>query len=183
MTSFKFNQYITESNQLNETSLNELVSLVDEFPYCQITRMLYLKNLSLNNKEEEQKKIKLTSAYTTNRKKLHQYLTSVYSEATAKNQFSHEITDLIEEFIIKEPKIAPFKKDSSDDKKLIIDLAESSIVDDEEIVTETLAKIHLRQGNFNKAIKIYEKLSLKFPEKITYFATQINSIKNLIQNK
>ncbi|MDD5571635.1 MAG: hypothetical protein PHD97_10855 [Bacteroidales bacterium] len=183
MTSSQFNQYLTESEKLNEASLNELSSLINEFPYCQIARMLYLKNLSLNNKEEYNKNIKLASAYTTNRKKLHQYLTSAYQDAAAKTSFSNDTNDLIEEFIIKEPKINPFKKASPDNENFIVDLAENSIAEDDDIATETLAIIHMRQGNYNKAIKIYEKLSLKFPEKIIYFAAQINSIRNLIQNK
>jgi len=42
--------------------------------------------------------------------------------------------------------------------------------------------LYLRKGNYNKAIQIYEKLSLKFPEKSSYFANQIEKIKQE-QNK
>jgi hypothetical protein len=49
------------------------------------------------------------------------------------------------------------------------------------LVTETLAKIYFNQGYYSKAIDIYEKLSLKFPEKNSYFASQIEKVKEHIK--
>ena len=57
-----------------------------------------------------------------------------------------------------------------------VDSAKLSLVDNEEFVTETLAEIHVKQGNYPKAIQIYEKLILKFPEKNTFFASRIRFI-------
>lgn len=53
---------------------------------------------------------------------------------------------------------------------------ERSIEEDEEIVTETMALISLRQGNRTEAIRIYSKLRLLFPEKAPYFDAQIEKI-------
>ncbi|HTA63786.1 MAG TPA: hypothetical protein VK835_15090 [Bacteroidia bacterium] len=57
----------------------------------------------------------------------------------------------------------------------------SSVLEDENLVTETLAKIYVLQGNHGKAIRAYEILSLKFPEKSAYFASLIKEIKNNIK--
>ena len=50
---------------------------------------------------------------------------------------------------------------------------------DEEVVSETLAAILAKQGNHEKAIEMYEKLCLIFPEKSTFFAEQIQKLKKI----
>ncbi|RIJ41590.1 tetratricopeptide repeat protein [Pontibacter oryzae] len=47
------------------------------------------------------------------------------------------------------------------------------------IASESLANIFLKQGKVKKAIKIYEQLILKYPEKKSYFAEQIEKLQNL----
>lgn len=51
---------------------------------------------------------------------------------------------------------------------------------EEDFITETLASIYMKQGLYKEAIKAYEKLSLKIPEKNIYFAGQIKKIKELL---
>jgi hypothetical protein len=49
-------------------------------------------------------------------------------------------------------------------------------VEAEEIYTETMAEVWMQQGNKEKAIEIYNKLSLLNPSKKAYFAAKINSL-------
>lgn len=50
------------------------------------------------------------------------------------------------------------------------------------LFTETLASIYIKQGHYERAKQIIEGLSLKFPEKISYFAVQLNFLEKLIDN-
>ena len=52
----------------------------------------------------------------------------------------------------------------------------------EGFMTETLARIYLEQKNYDKAIKSYKILSLKYPEKSSFFADQIKAVKQLQEN-
>ena len=54
--------------------------------------------------------------------------------------------------------------------------------DDEGYFTETLAKIYIRQGRYNKALEIIQRLNLNYPKKNAYFADQIRFLEKLILN-
>ncbi len=83
--------------------------------------------------------------------------------------------NLIDKFIESKAKIVP-KKDYHSDNKL----STESIIEDEELFTEQLAKIYIKQGHLEKALETYEKLYLKYPEKNIYFATRIEYVKRLM---
>ena len=56
-------------------------------------------------------------------------------------------------------------------------MAAKSIMYNTQIASETLAKILEQQGYFDKAIKMYEQLCLKNPEKNTFFEAKIKNLK------
>lgn len=93
--------------------------------------------------------------------------------ATVKPKHSVKKADLIDKFIETAPSMPKPKKDFFSPS----DMAHTSTVDKEDLVSETLAAIHLKQGNIQKALKIYQRLCLIIPEKNTYFAAQIEKIK------
>jgi len=82
---------------------------------------------------------------------------------------------LIRSFIVEEP--GPIRADMKSSLKGDVSL--SSIREHDGFITDTLAKIYVKQGLYAKAIYAYEKLSLKYPEKSAYFAAQIEKIKNI----
>jgi hypothetical protein len=52
-----------------------------------------------------------------------------------------------------------------------------------EFLTETLARIYIRQKKYSQALTIIKRLSLNFPKKSVYFADQIRFLEYLIINE
>ena len=69
------------------------------------------------------------------------------------------------------------KPDSDENSHEQADLCSKNVKQFDKFYTETLAKLMVRQKKRKKAIEIYKKLMLKFPEKRAYFASQIEEIK------
>jgi hypothetical protein len=82
---------------------------------------------------------------------------------------------LINKFIETEPRISQPTKASFFSP---VDMARRSVEDRDDVVSETLAKIYAAQGDHQRAIRIYIKLSLLYPEKNSYFAALIENLEN-----
>ena len=102
------------------------------------------------------------------------WLNSGLSNQGPKNK-PHENTkvSLIDKFIQENPSIQRPKKEFFSPERAM----KKSEVLDMNLVTETLANIYTTQGYPEKAIKVYEQLQLKFPEKLSYFASLIEKLK------
>ena len=59
------------------------------------------------------------------------------------------------------------------------DLSEKSWIATDELMTETLAKVFVKQKKYDKALEAYQILGLKYPEKNSFFALRIKEIKKL----
>jgi len=96
----------------------------------------------------------------------------VIKEEMKQNEIEEE-TKKIEYYNFDKPKkefYSPVKK------------AKESLSENNRPVSETLAKIFALQGNYPKSIYVYEQLILIFPEKKSFFATQIKNLKKKLNS-
>lgn len=84
------------------------------------------------------------------------------------------VESILDKFIRENPSIARPKSEFYSP----VNMAKQSAEESAEIVSETLAQIYTRQGLYKKAIVMYEKLGLHYPDKFTYFAGLISQIKS-----
>ena len=101
------------------------------------------------------------------------------TKITEKSENQLSAFELIDKFIKDEPRINPVKTEFFSP----VNMAKQSVAEDITFVSETLAKIYVLQGNYAKAIRAYESLRLKYPEKRLYFASQIKNLKKLINQQ
>jgi len=83
---------------------------------------------------------------------------------------------VIERFIKENPSISRPKAEFFNPVSVARHSAEDA---PDDLVSETLAQIYVKQGLQKKAIQVYEKLILIYPHKIAYFADLINKLKSI----
>ncbi len=187
-----FSKIINNFDSLDSNASADLKRILNNYPYFQCASAYYLKTLKAQQKDSYNYLLPKTALITFDRSKLREWLFDINkskSKSNTKkekysfldwfdvisndNQSVDEKFNLIDKFIKNLPKIE-IKEEYNSKSKIEI---ESKIGD--ELITETLAKVYIKQEKFEKAIKAYEILSLKYPKKSSFFANQINFIKKL----
>ena len=187
-----FSKIINDFNPKDENQANDLKKILNSYPYFQSASAYYLKSLRARENEAYNELLPKTALLTSNRVILRDWLFKsieiVISDNSKTEKYSfldwfdiiddneqqvEKKFDIIDQFIKNSPKIQ-----FSQEKKSEPEIKIGAKIKDE-LITETLAKIYVTQKKFNKAIKAYEILSLKYPKKSSFFADQIIDIKKL----
>lgn len=148
------NQYIQEDDkgkEEKEQHKSSIINITTSGEKLTFNQWLSFSKHSLDNKDD-----KKTDTDTSNKK----------------NQ-----KNVIEKFIENNPKITPPKKGGK--SKQEFDFKKEEIKDIANLMTITLAQLYVEQGRYDTAITAYKILSLKYPEKSSYFALEIKKIKKL----
>ncbi len=187
-----FSKIIDDFNPKDENQANDLKKILNSYPYFQSASAYYLKSLRARENEAYNELLPKTALLTSNRVILRDWLFKSTEIEISDNSKTEKYSfldwfdiiddneqqvekkfDLIDQFIKNSPKIQ-----FSQEKKSEPEIKIGAKIKDE-LITETLAKIYVTQKKFNKAIKAYEILSLKYPKKSSFFADQIIDIKKL----
>jgi len=76
----------------------------------------------------------------------------------------------------KEKLAAALEEENEEIPETVFEMAVNSITKEEDLASEPLAEIMVKQGKYDKAIDMYRKLSLRNPQKKTYFARKIEEL-------
>ena len=242
---------------MGDRDLPDVKELVDEYPFFQSARMLYVKNLRNQGYSNYGKALRETAVFVTNRTKLFFLLderviikhdaapeqikaeaevfdfgkmaemAGITPKPSAAEKAKSDLDKLIEKPVVpyfdnlsdtidlddfrqtfgkkskpanepqtkeerhaelldkfKEVRIRPSAPAENDEsEKDNIDLSIKSSTASTDLFSETLADIYFKTKAYDKALNMYEKLCLTYPEKNAYFAARIEEIKEIINNK
>ena len=170
-----------EKSNTNKKELHNLEIKVDEFQKKDISQPLIKTSKKNLSEKSESKTKKFSPTYKDLKLNFLDWI-----QITDEKQIS-DITELekkeplieklniIDRFIETDPKMPPATKTDK------IELNVTEDFNSDELMTETLAKVLIKQKKYKKAISAYKILSLKYPEKNVFFAAQIQKIKKLQQ--
>jgi len=125
--------------------------------------------------EETQPKPKKKKDLST--ENLIEELATTKKELEPENEKQKEQLEIIEQFIKTQPSIS-----SAKDKTVLTSPGDLSSIKtgefNDNVVSETLVEILVKQGKKDKAVEVLKKLIWKFPQKKAYFAAQIEELKS-----
>lgn len=91
------------------------------------------------------------------------------------NEKTREQIEIIDQFIKAQPTITAKSRSEMTVAGDLTEIKNGEFADN--VISETLVEILIRQGKKEKAIEVLKKLIWKFPQKKTYFAAQIEDLK------
>ncbi|MCR1025421.1 hypothetical protein [Cellulophaga baltica] len=147
----------------------EELTIGEPLPFTKKEKYSFTEWMQLASKKPIDRSQKIPTKEEEAPKSLKEQPKTGVKKASRKKKF-----DLIDQFIEKNPKIVPKEKNA-----IPVPINDPVKIDTTELMTATLAKVYLEQKKFKKAIQAYKILSLKYPEKSSFFANQIKLVEKI----
>ena len=182
MNGEKLSKYINHPERLSVGDLKDIEKVISKYPYCQVAHVLMAMGSFKHNRPVASQRLTQAAIYTHDRILLKKLLEEVTEKPTGdhKNRCDKKRKAqmaIIDAFIESTPEFKYYEVPRGGKEVQQEDLSKPSTELKEEFVSETLAIIFSKQGKKARAIHIYKKLILKFPEKKAYFASRIEALK------
>ena len=187
---------LSDSGNLTMKDYEEIEKISKVFSYYLPSKLLMLIILKNNDIIEYYKKLNEFSIQFIDRKFLKKIIEDGRSNNEIKEVFEDiEIINSPEEnsfldWILKTKSIKNQDILDSENRWQELNLSNLKVssrslkkITKEDYMTETLAKVYVKQEKFKEAMKAYKILSLKYPEKISLFANQIKDLKKRLKNE
>ncbi|MCL1850624.1 MAG: hypothetical protein FWF70_04385 [Bacteroidetes bacterium] len=176
MKKIEINNYFENFPLEPEAQMALLEKYHQRYPASHFVTFFYLKMLQERTpKKYDELKSKLLLSIL-NRSEFHNCKLEYFTANEVQEENIDEIAVLAAQLQQNIPKI----KFDPEKHNADMNLAESGETEDIEFISETLAIVYAAQGYTGKAVKIIKKLMLQNPEKNTYFAALIETLKKSV---
>lgn len=187
---------LSNSSNLTMEDYEEIEKISKDFSYYLPSKLLMLLILKNNDVIEYYKKLNEFSIQFIDRK----FLKKAIEDGRSNNEIKEVFEDIeiinspnensFLDWILKTKSIKNQDILDSENRWQELNLTNLKVssrslkkITKEDYMTETLAKIYVKQEKYKEAMKAYKILSLKYPEKISLFANQIKDLKKRLKNE
>jgi predicted Zn-dependent protease len=169
----------TQENQSGDDLYNEVMHDIEILKQRKLQFEQAFENLSINHSEVEltSQKLKKGKIHADPEEEFIKEIKTTKKKIKPEGSKQKEQIEIIDQFIKTQPTISKNKLTAAVSSEAKEDLIEKNLTYGENIVSETLVQILLKQGKKEKAIEVLKKLIWKFPQKKAYFAAQIEDLK------
>ena len=202
----KFIEFLVYPNSISLDEANAIEKIINQYPYFNVAKAVQSIAFKNHNSTKFTSSLKRCSSSSHDRSLLRELIMLEKYTSSEKIEEFKEDLDLLtthnkNSFLswLKKTKSVNYESKTNNDSLIDkflqsdqklnlnneiedIDITKKSKISKKEFMTETLAKIYFKQEKYLEAIKAYEILSLKYPEKIILFANQIKKIKKILNN-
>ena len=187
---------LSNSSNLTMKDYKEIEKISKDFSYYLPSKLLMLLILKNNDVIEYYKKLNEFSIQFIDRK----FLKKTIEDGRSNNEIKEVFEDIeiinspnensFLDWILKTKSIKNQDILDSENRWQELNLSNLKVstrslekITKEDYMTETLAKVYVKQEKYKEAMKAYKILSLKYPEKISLFANQIKDLKKRLKNE